>query len=423
MKKLLENLPEKLKDLIYQAKALGEENNLPVYLVGGFVRDLFLGVENLDLDIVVEGDGIKFAQDLASKLKAKIIRHKQFGTATLILEPQTKIDIATSRKEYYPEPAHLPVVSPGRLKDDLFRRDFTINAMAIDIGKNFGELIDLFGGKRDLEQKKIRIMHVLSFQDDPTRILRAVRFEKRYNFKIEPLTLRCLKEAVKKKMLEVIQAQRLRDELILILKEKYPLKPIMRLKELTGFKFLHPHLNITKKTYGLLKSIEKEINWFKKNYPQRRTLDSWLIYLMGLLDALSIEDTEIVCKRFVFRRGEEKRILSYKNIKKSFIKELSSNKIKPKKIFCLLEPLSYEVIILLKAKYKNLNLQRNIQDYFEIYNGMKIYISGKDLRKLGVLPGPYYQKIFTKTLEAKLNGKIKTKEQELMFIKKIILKK
>lgn len=155
MKDYLESLSKEIKGLINLASTVALKNKVSVYLVGGFVRDLILGVKNLDLDIVVEGDGIKFAEDFALKLKAGIIRHKRFGTATVMISPNLKVDIATARKESYPQPASLPVVSKGSLRDDLNRRDFTINAMALSITKNEpARLIDFFGGIEDLRQKR-----------------------------------------------------------------------------------------------------------------------------------------------------------------------------------------------------------------------------------------------------------------------------
>ena len=200
MKNYLNKLTPDLQDLVKVIRDISVLRSMPVYLVGGFVRDLILGVRNLDFDIVVEGDGIIFAEDLASRLKARLIRHKRFGTATVVPGHHIKIDIATARKEVYPKPAALPEVEFGTLKDDLKRRDFTINAMAISLSG--GGLVDFYNGKKDLLDRQIRVMHELSFVDDPTRVLRAVRFEKRYDFKIEAKTLGLLKKAVKATMLE-----------------------------------------------------------------------------------------------------------------------------------------------------------------------------------------------------------------------------
>lgn len=418
MKEYLEKIPEEIKRLINKVRDIAARENVKAYLVGGFVRDLILGVRNLDLDIVIEGEGIKFAEAFADAVGAKITAHKLFGTATVFKKPALKIDFSSARKEFYPKPAHLPVVKSGSLKDDLYRRDFTINSMAIGLS-NF-RLVDYFGGGKDLRDKKIRLLHSQSFIDDPTRILRAIRFEQRYDFTIEPKTLSLLTEAVKMKMLELVHPHRMRDDLVLILKERKPIKGIMRIKKLTGFDFISPGLRIDVKSRLLLEAFEKEIGWFNKNYPGRRALDAWLIYLMGLLDSLGIKAIKKISALFGLRKGEEKRLISYKQAGCKFIAELSSPKIKPSRIFVLLERLSYETIIALRAKYMNRVFKRNIADFLEIYNGMRIFVSGEDLHGLGVLPGPRYQKIFARVLNAKLNGQVKTKEEELSLIRELL---
>ncbi|MDD5595678.1 MAG: hypothetical protein PHY94_05485, partial [Candidatus Omnitrophica bacterium] len=211
MRKYLEQLPKEIKDLLRLIGKTSGKLKMPAYLVGGFVRDLVLGVNNFDLDIAIEGEGIVFAEDLSKELGGKLTLHRRFRTATLAPSHKLKIDIATARREIYPQAASLPEVRPGCLKDDLFRRDFTINAMAVSIsGEDYGKLIDIFGGRNDLREKKIRILHDLSFIDDPTRILRAIRFQERFAFKIEPQTLKLLKAACRNKMLESVEPQRLR---------------------------------------------------------------------------------------------------------------------------------------------------------------------------------------------------------------------
>ncbi|MEI6631763.1 MAG: hypothetical protein WCL25_04015, partial [bacterium] len=328
---------------------------------------------------------------------------------------------ATSRRESYPKPAFLPVVQKGGLKDDLARRDFSINAMAISINKtSFGELVDFFGGSLDLSLKKIRVLHSKSFIDDPTRILRAVRFEQRYNFRIEPLTLKYLREAQEIKILEKVEPQRLREELILLLKEKSPLRNIRRLGQLSGFSFMHHSLRTAHKNYALLTETKKQINWFERKLPKYRKLDNWLIYFMAFLDGASAVVVNSICKKFVFRKGQTKRILSYKRISTTFVNELSRPGISPDRVFSLLKPLSYEVIILLRGRHKNSLLRKHITKFFQIYNGMRICISGEDLQGLGLEPGPYYKQLFAKVLKAKLNGLVDTAEEELKMIKSLI---
>ncbi|MBN2830676.1 MAG: CCA tRNA nucleotidyltransferase [Candidatus Omnitrophica bacterium] len=418
MKGILAKVPIELRGLMKYLRDQSLSCGLNTYLVGGFVRDLLLGVRNLDLDIVIEGDAIDFVEKLAALNKSKIIAHKRFGTATVLLSSGLKIDFSTARKETYAKPAHLPVVYAGSLRDDLYRRDFTINAMAVSL--NYGEVIDFFSGREDLRHKKIRVLHNLSFRDDPTRILRGIRFEQRLGFRIEASTLKLIKEAVSLGLLGEVHPHRLRDDLILILKEKNAISNIKRIGELSGFEFIHQRLKLNAKTYAYLRSLAKEIRWFNKSYPGRRCLDAWLIYFTGLVDSLKPDAIKGICLRFGLRKGEEKRILSSKGLTKSFARELSSGGIMPSRIFDLLEPLSYETIICLRAKYGNRVLRRNIENFLEIYNGMCVSVSGDDLHCLGLPPGPSYQEIFRQVLSAKLNGDIKTRAGELSLIKKLL---
>ena len=203
---------------------IADELKVKAYIVGGPVRDKLLGIANYDLDFVVEGDGIKFAEALNKKLKGKLTTYRAFGTATIEIKGK-RIDIVTSRKETYKYSAAYPVVKPGAIKDDLFRRDFTINAMAISVNKkNFGKLMDFYGGQKDLKNGVIRVLHDKSFMDDPTRIFRAVRFSVRFGFKIEPHTKKLMKEAVMDGLLGEVNAGRIRKEIELFLKEKNPKK-------------------------------------------------------------------------------------------------------------------------------------------------------------------------------------------------------
>lgn len=421
MKKYLKRLPVELKGVIRQAAKVSQEARMPAYLVGGCLRDLILQVKHLDLDIAIEGSGIIFAQNLAQKLKSKLKTHQRFGTATLILNDGLKVDITTTRQEKYPCSAALPVVNPGSLKEDLKRRDFTINAMALSLAVDKEQkIIDPFGGQDDLASGRIRILHSLSFKDDPTRILRAIRFSRRFDFKIEPNTLLLLKDAISDGLLDKVSPHRMRDELILILKEQNPFGPIKELGDLGALSFISTKLKIGKSTRSLFKSIAKEIAWFVKKFPARRQLDTWLIYFAALLEPLTWLEIKMIICRLGLRKGEEKRVISYYHGRERLISSLSKKQVLPEQIFSLLEPLSYETIILLRATSKNKNFKKYLADFFEIYNGMRLCISGNDLGGLGVLPGPEYQKIFAKVLTAKLNGQVKNRQTELALIRKLV---
>ncbi len=421
MKQSVKKLPAELKIVIHRVQDLSQKLRMPAYLVGGALRDLIQGVKNCDLDITVEGSGLVFARHLAKKLKAELREHERFGTATLILPNGLKVDIATSRREEYPYPAALPQVTFGSLKDDLGRRDFTINALALSLsGVQKNELIDPFCGRDDLSGGCIRIMHDLSFQDDPTRILRAVRFAVRFNFKIQPHTLKLLKAAVGQGWMDKVHPHRMRDELILILKEKNPHAVLKQLSGLGALSFISPGLKVDQAMAGLCKAIAKESSWFVKNFPGRRRLDTWLIYFAGLLRGFAPDKIEAIMQRLGFSIGDQKRVVSYYQQKSKLSAALSKKNALGQEIFSSLEPLSYETIILLRADFKNRYLKKHLADFFRVYNGMRLCVGGHDLGGLGVLPGPLYQKIFTKVLSAKLNGQVKGRRDELALIRKLI---
>ena len=421
MRKYFKKLPRKLREVISQASKVSQETRMPAYLVGGCLRDLILGVKNLDLDIAIEGNGIIFAQNLAQKLKSRLKIHERFGTATLISSDGLKVDVATTRQEKYPYSAALPVVSPGSLSEDLKRRDFTINAMALNLAVDQEQkIIDPFGAQVDLASGIIRILHNLSFKDDPTRIFRAIRFSQRFNFKIEPQTLLLLKEAINDGLLNKVNPHRMRDELILILKEHNPFRPIKKLGDLDALSFISTKLKIGKSTRSLFKSIAKQISWFVKNFPARRQLDSWLVYFTALLESLTWLEIKMIIVKLGLCKGDQKRIISYYQGRQRIISSLSKKQMAPETIFSLLEPLSYETIILLGATTPNKNFKKHLADFFQVYNGMHLCICGNDLGNLGVLPGPEYQKIFAKVLAAKLNGQLRNHQAELALIRKLV---
>lgn len=226
-------LPETVKVLIEDIGGLADEAGLRVFLVGGIVRDLFLGKENSDIDIAVEGNAIKFAETVKKKIPGKLTVYKKFGTATLLFEKDIRIDLAGTRKENYRVSAAMPEVRPGSVEEDLSRRDFTINAIAVSINRgDFGNVLDLFGGEQDIKKKIIRVLHDNSFIDDPTRIFRAVKFEKRLSFNIEKKTEELILKALKTGVLEKTEARRINIEKELIFKEDRAKDILLRLDEL-----------------------------------------------------------------------------------------------------------------------------------------------------------------------------------------------
>ena len=248
-KKSILNIPDNVLGILKMAGKIGSRHKSKVFAAGGFVRDLLLGLDNLDIDIVVEGDGLKFARELARQFHGSLIEHKCFGTATIVIEARNikrglnktqkkiKVDVATARNEHYKSPAAYPSIKFSTIEDDLKRRDFTINAMAISLNNGgFAEIVDFFNGRRDLKKGIIRVLHDKSFIDDPTRIFRAARFEQRYNFKIDKHTERLIKHAVSAGMLHKLKKQRMEKEIALISTEHRALRIFARLEGLTGEK-------------------------------------------------------------------------------------------------------------------------------------------------------------------------------------------
>ena len=231
-------LPQAAQKALKEIGIAADERGISAWLVGGMVRDLLLGRPSVDIDVVVEGHGIAFAGILAQRLGGKFLAHKRFGTAVIDLKENFKIDVVTARRETYVRPGVLPDVFPGQISDDLFRRDFTINAVAASLSAtSLGEIRDDFDGIDDLEAGLIRIMHYRSFVDDPTRILRAIRYEKRFGFQIEPRTLSALKMACQEDAFKTITPVRYFNEFRRILEEKDPLPVLRRLRSLDGIRF------------------------------------------------------------------------------------------------------------------------------------------------------------------------------------------
>ena len=283
-----------LKDIGAAADAL----QYNVYAVGGFVRDIVLRYNTLDIDIVVEGDGIKFARAFAAAHHCRLTEHKRFGTAVLQFPDGRKIDVASARLEYYEHPAAAPQVEWSSIKLDLYRRDFTINTLAIQLNRAaWGNLIDFFGASRDIKEKFIRILHNLSFVEDPTRIFRALRFEQRFSFRLSKLTRSLIDNAVKMNFLNSVSGKRIFTELQLIVQEDKALSIVRRMSEIGLLAYIHPSISYTPALRTLLKNCKDMLSWFNLLFLQD-SCEQWLVYFIALVDQLSIAETESLCASF-----------------------------------------------------------------------------------------------------------------------------
>ncbi|MDD5019389.1 MAG: hypothetical protein PHH75_06025 [Candidatus Omnitrophica bacterium] len=417
----LKTLPGPMADFIRQAGMLADEMGLPAYLVGGFVRDLLLGVGHFDVDLVVEGDGIRFARECARRLSMRLVAHGRFGTATLYGRAGFKADIASSRKESYEKPAALPTVSCGQIKDDLSRRDFTINAMAIGINQHsYGDIFDFYGGRDDLKNRVVRALHPLSFTDDPTRILRAVRFECRLAFRIEPATMAWMRCAAREGMLERVQKHRLRDELILIFKEHQPFGVLRRLHDFCGYGFISPGLTYRRAWMSAYAKIREAALWFEQNLPHKRCLDIYVMSMCLFFSPLSLRRIGDAILAYAFHKGEGLRILSFKTHAGPVERQLSKKNLAPSHIYRLLEPLAYEVIVLIYALSTKAIIRKRIRDFLLIYHGTRLHVRGEDLAGLGSRPGPHFKKVLTGLLYAKVDGKVRDRQEELVLAKRLL---
>lgn len=410
-----EKFPKRIFDALKISGDVARELNLSAYLVGGSVRDLLRGESNLDIDIVVEGDGITFAKALGKKLKAKVISHLRFGTAVIITD-QLKFDVATARTEYYESPGALPKVEISSIKKDLYRRDFTINTLAVKLNPdNFGQILDFFGGQRDLREKTIRILHNLSFIEDPTRAFRAIRFSERFGFKISKHTKNLIKTAVKINLFDKLSGSRLYDELNLLFFETEPLKAIVGLSELDLLKFIHPHLTLTSALEETFEAIQETFAWFELLFIEDELSKSHL-FLMALFEGLKTQECEKALQRLsVPTRARKEILVGIKQSKTTLLKLKMS--MKEKDIYYTLKPLSLLTILFAIAKAKDKEQKKAISLYLTTLRKIKASLTGKDLKAMGYNPGPLFNKILKAILEVRLEGKVKSREEEVRFVK------
>ncbi|MDP8217650.1 MAG: CBS domain-containing protein, partial [Candidatus Theseobacter exili] len=421
VKKIKKNISPDVFALLEEIGDLGDKLNCNVYAVGGFVRDILLGRKNYDLDIVVEEHGIVFARKLARIKNGRCIEHKKFSTAIVTVKEVGKVDVATARTEHYGSPGALPIVTLATIRHDLFRRDFTINAMAVFLNKErFGELVDFFGGLRDLKDGTIRVLHNLSFVDDPTRIFRAVRFEQRFGFRIEKQTQTLIKRAVRMDIFGKVSFERIRDEVISMLKEPHPIKAISRMAEFNELKFIHPALKYTNKSEEYILCIEETLSWFRVSYPEEK-INEWLVYFIGLVSDLKLNEVKDACERFVLRNKYIQEIINERQLwlMKLQILEISEE-MKPSEVYANLKGITVEVMLYLMSYSKSKKAKRLIVQYLNRYRFVRLEICGDDLIDKGMKKGPQLGRMLRKIHNKKLDGSIHTKKEELELAKKMI---
>jgi len=378
-------------DLLRQLAALSPS---PLYIVGGFVRDLLLGLPSLDFDLVIEDDATLFANQVLANLGGRIVTHSKFRTATWTppLEPLTEIDLVSARRETYAHPAALPDVTLSTLADDFRRRDFTLNTLALRLdGDHFGELLDLLNGEQDLHDKLIRILHPNSFIDDPTRLFRAVRYEQRYAFQIEPDTLALIPPSLP--YIASLSGDRIRHELELILTEKESNRSLQRLEQLGILKAIHPALTAPQTTVTSFAALLAPLN-----LPSAQAISTRL--------NLPSKETELIQQV-----AESQSLL--KNLNDQSL-SLSQFHAQAKSFSPQALTLAAQVEALSQAQQTFLNT------YLTRRASLRLHTNGQTIAALGLPPSPKYKQLLFQLECAYLEGQINTAEEEQTLLAKLV---
>ena len=389
----------------------------PIYAVGGYVRDLLLGLKTLDVDLVVEGDAIAAARHLGQSLKVAVRPHPRFGTARLRLPEGITLDLATARSERYLESGALPEVRPAALIADLARRDFSINAIAARVGRDrFGPLIDPFGGCEDLRRGQVRVLHDRSFIDDPTRIFRAARFEARYRFAIARETMRLIKAAVRGRVMRDLAGSRIFTELVLISREPSAPRAIRRLSDLGVFAAVHPELVELPPVSGLLDRMRRVLTRLHQ-LPPRQSPARGEVYFLGILSLLHPRTAAAVIRKLDPPRQIAAKLTADLNACRKAARRLArAVDLRQSRIASLLDPLSPEARVLLLTTLARGSSRKAVSKYLTHSWRIVPVLRGEDLRRLGFHPGPIYRIIFATLRSAKLNGRLRTRQDEVSFV-------
>ena len=416
-----ERLPKRILGMLRDIGRVAAEIDCRAYVVGGFVRDLFLYRSNEDIDIVIEGDGIAFAKRYAEKVGARINTYKKFGTAIIIFPDGFKLDVASARMEYYKFPAALPIVEMSSIRLDLFRRDFTINTLAIQLTpEKFGILIDFFAARKDIKEKAIRVLHNLSFVEDPTRIFRAIRFEQRFGFSIGKLTSRLIKNAVKMNFFKRLSGKRVFAELRQILEEENPAPAIIRLNDYGLLGVIHPSVELNKELIELFNSVKKVLSWYDLLFIEESYM-KWVVYFLTLIRSCNKRISGRICTRFEITPRFRRIFCNERFGADKYLLWLERNlPVQNSVLYKRLSGFKTELILYMMAATKRESVKKAISHYFARLRYTNILITGKDIKAMGLESGPIYREIMQAVLDARLNGKLKTLNDELTYARKYV---
>ncbi len=382
-----------------------------VYLVGGTVRDILLGEPSFDVDVAVEGDAIELARSLADALEGRVRAHRKFGTAVVLYSEDERVDVVTARTEFYDAPAALPSVEHATIREDLFRRDFTINAMAVSLkGEDFGRLVDHFGGRRDLEARTIRILHNLSFIDDPTRIFRAIRYESRYGFRMDDHTQRLARGTIEMGLVGDLSSARLRDELIALLEEGDAGASILRLAELGAGAAIHPHLAADEQAVALLERLRG------LNERYGTAIPPWRLAFAVLARRMPPDEVYAWLRRLKVQRRDLERIAAAVTVGPRILERVRGGSAEPADVVAAADPYAPDAPLFAMA----LEERPELDDYFRRLRNVQLEVSGSDLAELGLGESPEVGEVLAELRRRKLNGQLDGRESELAAARELL---
>ncbi|HZL64663.1 MAG TPA: hypothetical protein VFD50_06965, partial [Thermoleophilia bacterium] len=384
-----------------------------VYLVGGAVRDLLLGEPGFDIDIAVEGDGIAFAQELSARLKGHVRPHEKFGTAVVVAHGdggrRQRVDVASTRSESYAYPAALPKVEHAGIRSDLARRDFTINAMAVSLKpESFGDLFDFYGGLADLDAKRIVVLHNLSFIEDPTRVLRAIRYENRYGLRMDEHTLNLARACCAMDLVGDLSSARLRDELVALLDEERVDFTFRRMEELGLTPSIHGRLRADAATLDLVRRADRE----RAAHALVAEVPRWRLRLVWMLRDLEPEEIAAWTERMRIRRQDASVLERALVVGRRLVDRVGRGPSEAELYeFAQGEPL--EAVLAAMALDETGAVAARLGRFLDVARHVRLGIGGEDLLELGFTASPEMGQVLRSVLHLKLNGVVKTRDDEL----------
>ena len=378
-----------------------------LYLVGGCVRDLALGRGQLDLDVVAEGEVQSLAAAAASALGGRAVAHREFGTVTLEADG-ARVDLAMARTETYARAGALPRVRPASIEEDLARRDFTINALAVALcGPERGRLLDPFGGWADLRRGLVRVLHPHSFIDDATRILRAVRYAARLGFRLESETLALLRRDVT--YLDTISGARVRQELMRLLAEEHPETALLRCQALGVLAAVHPALRFDGGLAGAFRAARRQ---------EGARLGAGL-YLSLLGTRLAPDEAAAVAHRLTLS-AQERRVLEGAAALGSAIADLAQPRLRPSQAVALVEAYPEASLQAWALAAPSPTVRRRLWLYLERWRYVKPVLDGRALERMGVARGPLMGETMRMLRTARLDGRVRSREEEVAAVRRVL---